>query len=152
MLNTIDSRAMLISNQNFAARLETILSESFDGDFKAAVGIVQCGDRWLLGLSTAKDDRANRWVFPGGGVKSGESAKKAAVREVWEETGIRCKAVGEPFRLVGKKDVAFVHCKATRGQKFDNNHEFTAIGWFTRREMKSLKLYHNVQKLLDRVT
>lgn len=142
----------ILSSENFAARLDSILNESFDGDFKAAVGVVQCADRWLLGLSTAEDDRSNRWVFPGGGVKRGEDAKKAAVREVWEETGVRCKAVGDPFRLVGKMDVAFVHCKASSRQKLDNNREFSAIGWFRRKDMKALKLYHNVLKLIDRVS
>lgn len=138
--------------RSFETILEDVLSEAFDGEYRAAVGIVQMGDKFLLGLSKSKDDRNGRWVFPGGGVKRGEDAKKAAVREVWEETGVRCKAVGEPFRMVGKKDVAFVHCKASRNQKLNNNHEFTALGWFSRREMKALKLYHNVIKLLDRVT
>jgi 8-oxo-dGTP pyrophosphatase MutT (NUDIX family) len=142
---------MIISGQNFAARLDLILCEAFDSNLKAAVGIVQCGDRWLLGLSTAKDDRSNRWVFPGGGVKRGETAEKAAVREVWEETGIRCRAVGTAFRLPAKPDVAFVHCKAKSGQKFNNNHEFSALGFFSRKDMRALKLYHNVLKLIDRV-
>lgn len=36
-------------------------------------------DNWLGG---------NRLSLPGGGIKSGESSKQAAVREVYEETGI----------------------------------------------------------------
>ncbi len=137
----------------FDDRLEAVLFEALDKDWRAAVGIVQCGDKFLLGLARRSgDDREGRWVFPGGGVKRGETAEKAAVREVWEETGIRCKAVGKAFRLPAKPDVAFVHCKAKSGQDFNNNHEFAALGWFSRRDMKSLKLYHNVLRLLDRVT
>lgn len=136
----------------FEDRLNAVLSEAFDGEWRAAVGIVQCGDKFLLGLAkNSGDDRENKWVFPGGGVKRGESAEKAAVREVWEETGIKCKAIGKAFRMHDKKDVAFVHCKASRNQDFDENKEFATLGWFTRREMKSLKLYYNVNKLLDRV-
>lgn len=138
---------------DFDNRLNEILTEEFEGKWRAAVGIVQCGDRFLLGLAkNSGDDREGKWVFPGGGVKKGESAEKAAVREVWEETGIKCKAAGTAFRLPDKKDVAFVHCKTSRQQDFDSNREFTALGWFTRREMRSLKLYKNVLKLLDRVT
>jgi 8-oxo-dGTP pyrophosphatase MutT (NUDIX family) len=135
----------------FEDRLQVILEAEFKEDYKAAVGVVQCGDRWLLGLAKSTDDRNRKWCMAGGGIKNKEKTADAAVREVWEETGIRCKAVGKPFSLPGKKHVAFVHCKAAKGQDFDLNSEFTAAGWFTRREMQALKLYGNVLKLLDRV-
>lgn len=137
---------------DFTTRLDLILEATLDTDLFAAVAVVQCGDRFLLGLARKTgDDREGKWICPGGGIKKGEATKKAAERECWEETGIRCKAVGEPFTYPAKPGVAFVHCKARAGQDFDNNHEFSALGWFTRQEMKSLKLYHNVLKLVDRV-
>lgn len=47
------------------------------------------GDRILL----ARHQRgaAHYWVLPGGGVEPGESPEEAAVREVWEETGLRVR-------------------------------------------------------------
>lgn len=36
----------------------------------------------------------NYWSIPGGGIKPGESASEAAVREVKEETGIDCQVTG----------------------------------------------------------
>jgi len=128
------------------------LCEENEPDFSAAVGIVQQQDRWLLGLTkNSGDDREHKWCHPGGGIKPRESAKKAAVREVFEETGIRCRAVGEPFRDVKHKGVAFVHCKVTNtNQKLNPNEEFSAVGFFTLAEIRTLKpLYKNVRKLID---
>lgn len=40
------------------------------------------------------NDRAPFWVLPGGGVESGESHEAAALRELWEETGITVPDIG----------------------------------------------------------
>lgn len=148
-----DKYSDMVPSLKFDAVLDTILTEAFKQDFRAAVGIVQWNDRWLLGLAKdTNDDREGKWVFPGGHIKRGESPEKAAVREVYEETGIRCKAAGKPIQLSTKKDVAFIHCKASASnQQLDNNHEFAALGWFKLSDMKGLKLYHNVRQLIDRV-
>lgn len=130
----------------------SIILEDADSDYKSAVGVVQNGKRWLLGLATNNDDRKEKWVHAGGRIRNGESPKKAAVREVWEETGVRCKAVGEPFSMPGHRGVAFVHCKVTSSnQELDNNDEFSALGFFTIQELDSLKLYKNVRKLINKV-
>lgn len=121
-------------------------------EYTAAVAVVQSGNKWLLGLSTATDDRRGKWCFPGGGIKRNEAASKAATRECHEETGIRCRAVGKPFNLPDKKHVAFVHCKATMSQKIDNNNEFLAIGWFSLSDMRHIKLYKNVKQLIKQIT
>lgn len=138
----------------FVEILDSVLTEEFDGEFKSAVAIVQNRDRWLLGLATKTgDDRSGKWIHPGGGIKSGETPERAAVRECYEEVGIRCKAVGEPFRLPQHKNVAFVHCKVTTSkQKINVNHEFSAAGFFTLPEIRKLKpLYKNARQLIDRV-
>lgn len=52
-------------------------------------------------------DRMGFWVFPKGHPEPGESLEEAAVREVWEETGVRAEVLLPlyPTRYVNPKGV-----------------------------------------------
>ncbi|MGQ0847180.1 MAG: NUDIX hydrolase [Sporichthyaceae bacterium] len=54
------------------------------------VAVVDAGGRLLL---MRRSDNGN-WAIPGGAIDVGESLSQAAVREVEEETGIRCEIDG----------------------------------------------------------
>ena len=58
-----------------------------------SVGIRDAQGRVLL----ARHVEGNRWLLPGGGIEPGETPADAAVREVWEETGVVVRLT----RLVG---------------------------------------------------
>ena len=129
--------------------------ESQDDDYKAAVAVVKFRNKWLLGLAAEDyDDRTNKWCSPGGGIKSGETPMKAAVREAYEEMGIRVKAIKKLPDDKSKPHVAFIlcHAKDADNTKLKPNHEFAAAGWFDRKSMKGLKLYKNVKDLIASAT
>lgn len=118
--------------------------------YKAAIAIVKDShNRILLGLCKNDDFRHNRWCFPGGHIESGETPKQAVVREVFEETGIRCKPDDDKkMFLHGRKDIVFVCCKATSGQPKDSE-EMTHTGFFSRKEIRSLRTTANVVDILN---
>lgn len=65
----------------------------------ARVLLVDGEDRVLLfrGIDTGAPERGSWWFTPGGGLDPGESHRDGAVRELFEETGLRC----QPDDLVG---------------------------------------------------
>jgi 8-oxo-dGTP pyrophosphatase MutT (NUDIX family) len=58
----------------------------------ARVLLLDAQDRLLLfrGFDTGAPDRGSWWFTPGGGLESGETHRDGAVRELFEETGLRC--------------------------------------------------------------
>jgi 8-oxo-dGTP pyrophosphatase MutT (NUDIX family) len=136
----------------FDQLVDQIITEQVEPEFTSAVAVARYRDRWLIGLSKNDDDRRGKWCHPGGHIRSGEKPAKTATRECFEETGIRCEAIGEPFRMVSHKAIAFVPCRIVKsGQKIDVNHEFSAAGLFTMAEIRNLRpLYNNVKQLIER--
>jgi len=66
-------------------------------------------DGKLLLVQHRWTDGSYFWFIPGGGIKNGESIEDAAVREVWEETGVRIRVVRRLTRPPGITGVGPEH-------------------------------------------
>lgn len=137
---------------NAIRTIASLINEDLDDvkPYFAAVACVEHDGKWLLGLSTANDDRKNKWCFPGGGIKEGENVVQAACRECYEETGIRCRPQGVPFSMHQPMGVAFVHCLALGPLTIKHNREFSDMRFVSLPGLRRLRLYHNVIDLIRR--
>lgn len=63
-------------------------------EFCASVFVVNPVDKKLL---LCHHKKFNKWVQPGGHIEIGETPEETALRETYEETGVRVKLIGERF-------------------------------------------------------
>ncbi|HET7291933.1 MAG TPA: NUDIX hydrolase [Vicinamibacteria bacterium] len=63
-------------------------------DPKLAAGTISMLGGGIVLLRRAIEPQKGRWVFPGGFVDRGETVHGAAIRETWEEVGLRVTLTG----------------------------------------------------------
>ena len=120
-------------------------------DVKAAGGVVLSGGR----VAVAHRPRYDDWSFPKGKLEPGESWQDAALREVEEETGMRCR-LGAELPPVGY-DVASGH-KVVRywrmepeSGSFEPNDEVDELRWVAPDEAEDLLSYQHDRELAREV-
>ena len=88
-----------------------------------------------LELLLVHRDRYDDWSFPKGKIDAGETLAECALREIEEETGLRCRPskrldlVTYPDARVRAKGVAYWLMTVESGE-FVPNDEVDACGWF----------------------
>ena len=118
---------------------------------RAAGGLVVRDGRMLVVHRPKYDD----WAFPKGKLEDGETWEQAAVREVEEETSLRCELgpyVGSTRYEVdqGLKEVRYFRMAAA-GEASPRN-EVDEVRWVTRAEGAELLSYDYDRELLDSVS
>jgi 8-oxo-dGTP pyrophosphatase MutT (NUDIX family) len=115
---------------------------------KAAGGVVERGGEVLLVHRPQYDD----WSFPKGKLEEGETWETAALREVEEETGLRCELLGELGRthyLVAKgpKEVRYFRMSCPGEARPQN--EVDEVRWLPVAEARELLTHERDRALLD---
>ena len=93
------------------------------------------------------------WSLPKGKLEKGESFKQAALREVEEETGYRCRELGElpPVSYLDRKArsklVRYWLMEPVKGG-FEPHGEVDELRWVTPREADGLLTYDHDRKLV----
>jgi 8-oxo-dGTP diphosphatase len=115
---------------------------------RAAGGIVRRDGRVLLVHRPKYDD----WAFPKGKLERDESWEEAAVREVEEETSLRCRlgpfagATHYPMRE-GMKEVRYFLMEPDGEPRAQ--HEVDEVRWVTAEEAQELLSYDYDRELLS---
>jgi 8-oxo-dGTP diphosphatase len=120
-----------------------------DVEIHAAGGVVRRDERILLVHRPKYDD----WTLPKGKLDPGESSQSAALREVEEETGLRCR-LGRELPSIDyhnshgrPKQVRYWEMRPESGE-FVPNDEVDEVRWVTPDEALALLTYDRDREVL----
>ena len=116
---------------------------------EAAGGVVADDGRVALVHRPRYDD----WTLPKGKLDADETFEEAALREVWEETGLRCELVRElpPTRYTVRgrpKVVRYWSMSVVEDPGFEPNDEVDQLRWLSPADAASLLTYDRDKEVL----
>ena len=132
--------------------------------FCASVFVINPEDKKIL---LVKHRHFNRWVQPGGHIEYNEVPEETAIREAYEETGIKVKILGERFPREddyirplgiqknrgsqGDLHIDVIYAAIPNGNiepNFDDE-ETANVRWFTREELELLNVFEDIKITYD---
>jgi 8-oxo-dGTP diphosphatase len=114
---------------------------------QAGGGIVERDGRILVVHRAHYDD----WSLPKGKLEPGESWEDAALREVWEETGLRCDLgdyVGASHYDVRGEPKEVRYWRMTSAGEARPSNEVDAVRWVTPAEALALLSYERERQVV----
>ncbi len=115
-------------------------------------------DNGKLRILLIRHQNGGHWAFPKGHVEQDETEEETALREIWEETGLRVE-LDMGFRHVTTyspkegvmKDVVYFAAKADTKQVKAQEEEVTGIRWCKPKEALETVTYDNDREILRAV-
>ena len=128
-------------------------------EFCASVFVVNPVDKKIL---LCHHQRFERWVQPGGHIEDDELPEETALRETYEETGVRVKLLGERFpreddfirplgiqRNRGKDgslhvDITYVGIPLSQDDVIEDD-EIDRCAWFSLEELNDIEVFPDIK-------
>lgn len=132
--------------------------------FCASVFVINPTNKKIL---LTKHRLFDKWVQPGGHIEDEEYPEEAAIREVYEESGLKISLIGERFpreddfikplgiqknrTLKGNVHVDIIYAGIPNNldEELILSDESTAIGWFSRDELEALDIFPDIKITMD---
>lgn len=122
---------------------------------RAAGGVIsRKGSKNRTEILLVHRPRYQDWTFPKGKVQQGESEQECAVREVEEETGLKCRLMAELSDIKyidrrGRSKTVRYWTMAPESGKFKPNDEVDQVRWMTLAQAAESLSYERDLALLD---
>lgn len=133
-------------------------------EFCASVFVINPENKKIL---LVKHKHFNKWVQPGGHIEHNEVPEETAMREAYEETGVKVQLLGERFprendyirplgiqKNRGSKgdihvDVTYAAIPVGNTEPNYDDEETTNVKWFTREEIETLNMFEDIKITYD---
>lgn len=124
-------------------------------------------DPYTKKILLVKHKKNRKWTQPGGHMEENETPEETALREAYEETGLRVRLLGERFpreedfiRPLGIQcnrhstgdthiDIIYAAVPNDDSKEQLNVEESDDIGWFSREELEDLDCFPDIKITMD---
>ena len=116
--------------------------------------IIFSNNKYLIQLRDNKKNilYPNHWALFGGRFKKNETAQECLIREIREELLVKIKITMKIYERYNNETNGYIHyfyAQLAKDIKSTNLQEGQAMGWFSKAEIKRLKLAKDLEIILD---